>query len=138
MESDPVGREFLCVWDEPYRGPRTLLVRALDADAVRRRFPGPDVIPVDLQSVSAPEVLERMRYAAGPFQDPIAPVQARTETERSQFLMSRKKYRESLRQSRLRAGDSAESLDDLVRLPFWVDIDDEPSIRLATRNMPDV
>ncbi len=138
MASDSVGSEFLCVWDEPYYGPRTLIVRAYDVRDVRARFPKAQVMPVEHQTIRSPEIVERMRYAVGPYQDPTAPVAGRSEAARAKFLAERDRYQESLRASRRAAGDDDPFIQQVLQRPLWVEIDDEDTIALAVRDWPEV
>ena len=137
MAPDPVRREYLCVWDDPYYGPRTLLVRANDIRAVQERFPHAEVLLADRQTRFSPVTLERMRYAVGPYQDPDAPANARSAHERAQFSAERRSYREALRQSRIAAGDPLEFLDTILGVPLWVELEDQESVELAVKDGPE-
>jgi len=138
MASDSLGSEFLCLCEEPRYCSRTLVVRAHEPRDVQTRFPRATVVQVESQTLRSPAVIERMRYAVGPFQDPGAPARARTAGERAVFEQERQAHVEALRTLRLAAGDSPDFIEQVLRRPLWVDLGDERSIQLAVRDWPEV
>lgn len=138
IDPNPVGKEYLCLWSEPYYGSRALLVYAQAIHEVRRRFTKAEVALSSAQRAQSADVLERYRYFVGPYQDPAAPCLVTDAPDCTEYLQRRQDFLDALVRSRRAAGDSEEWIEKILLRPTWVLVTDERSIALATRDWPEL